>query len=378
MVGLIEREKKPKPPIVLGSPPKEGLARHQPASGLHRRTTHTVQNFSYPTRVSARYLASSAATSQEQGPSTWDQLGEICTFSSDSASRTGRVKTPGLRDPFFYTTERASYDQPVDQEDRVHPKTNISARLKRNSLGRHKASSSFDAARVLFQPPDNPERPLSSSGVPLIDKRLKHCSASIPITAIPPSFSLGKDAKDLSTSTGLREASGSHTMPTSRPFQMDKMWSRNGSSQGFQGENVESHDFAENRSLSTRSSVSVSTRNQEGKSGWFTQLKKWMSVSEPSTQALKNYKHQTYKKAGVALDDPQANAKLHLPVGTLPPEAVRPGGRGPDPEEIALHRAAQRRKARESLCLTSTSQGSRSSASHYSSSSSVGGTKDGV
>ncbi|KAI0022197.1 hypothetical protein F4780DRAFT_206853 [Xylariomycetidae sp. FL0641] len=116
----------------------------------------------------------------------------------------------------------------------------------------------------------------------------------------------------------------------------------------------------------------ASRKGKSGKARWFSQLKDWVSVSEPSSQALKHYKEDTYRRAGVAMDDPRANAKLHLPVGTLPPEAIKPAGPGPDPEEIAIRKAEQRRKVRESFGgSTSVSRGSRSSASHYSSSSSV-------
>jgi hypothetical protein len=100
-------------------------------------------------------------------------------------------------------------------------------------------------------------------------------------------------------------------------------------------------------------------------------LKEWVSVSEPSTRALKDYKKDTYKKAGIALNDPLAKAKLHLPVAALPLDAIKPGGRGPDPEELVLLRNMQRKKAHESLPAAGTLQASRSSASHRSSSSSV-------
>lgn len=89
-------------------------------------------------------------------------------------------------------------------------------------------------------------------------------------------------------------------------------------------------------------------------------IKDWMSTSEPSTQALKQHKLDTYRKAGVALDDPQANAKLHIPLCRIPEEAIKPCGRGVEPEEAIVRRMAEKRKARNS-CSGSRSSGSYSS-----------------
>lgn len=86
-------------------------------------------------------------------------------------------------------------------------------------------------------------------------------------------------------------------------------------------------------------------RGKEGKGKWFSQLKGWVSMSEPSTQALKKHRKITFKNAGVALDDPQANAKLHAPIGEIPAEAIRPT-RGPNPEEVVKRRAEERRRGK--------------------------------
>lgn len=118
---------------------------------------------------------------------------------------------------------------------------------------------------------------------------------------------------------------------------------------------------SEDRRWNSRASESNKTKGKEGRHKWFSQLKEWISVSEPSTQALRNYKKDTYTKAGIALGDPLASAKLHLPAASLPPDAIKPGGRGLEPEEVVIKKALQRKKA-----LT---QGSQSTTSHYSSTS---------
>lgn len=109
------------------------------------------------------------------------------------------------------------------------------------------------------------------------------------------------------------------------------------------------------------------SKSKEAKGRWLSQLKDWVSTSEPSSQALKQHKKDTFKKAGVALDDPQATAKLHAPIGELPEEAIKPAGRGPDPEKVLLRKAEQRRKARGSY--SGVSSGSRTSHSFSSGSS---------
>ena len=113
-------------------------------------------------------------------------------------------------------------------------------------------------------------------------------------------------------------------------------------------------------------------RKAKGNRGrWLSQIKGWVSMSEPSAQAFKQHKKEAYKRAGVALDDPRANAKLHIPTTTLPPSAIRPSGPGPEPEDIVRRKAENKRKLQPAVDATrGMSQGSRSSASQHSSSSS--------
>ncbi|KAI1356500.1 hypothetical protein F5Y01DRAFT_309909 [Xylaria sp. FL0043] len=410
MVGLVERFRKPKLPVALGSPPRDGVVHQQVLSRPPIVTPPVLRNFSYPTNVTNNSPLPSTPVLVQEPPSTWDQLGEICNFSSSITPRIRQDRTAGLEDPFFYTTDRTPYKRLVDPDDRIDkidkntdarqstdskniekggPKDkgthisnsqsvgdhifsqkycDITTRLKRSSLGHHKTSSSFDASRFLTQRPSSLERPMSSLGVPLIDTRRTHsASTTTNFRASPPLFarevieeySTNPDKVTLVSYT----LSGSYTMGT------DARNSRS-SSQDVQHVASDSQRLSEERQYGSRASESQKRKGKEGKSRWFSQLKEWVSVSEPSTQALKNYKKDTYNKAGIALDDPLANAKLHLPVAPLPPDAIKPGGRGPEPEEIIFQKAMQRRQARGLLPLMGTSQGSRSSASHRSSPSS--------
>ncbi|KXJ95782.1 hypothetical protein Micbo1qcDRAFT_157848, partial [Microdochium bolleyi] len=62
-----------------------------------------------------------------------------------------------------------------------------------------------------------------------------------------------------------------------------------------------------------QTSRSTKRGSKEGKSGWLSQIKEWTSVAEPSSQAFKNHKAETFSRAGIAQDDPRARAKLNLP-----------------------------------------------------------------
>lgn len=63
--------------------------------------------------------------------------------------------------------------------------------------------------------------------------------------------------------------------------------------------------------MSRRNTQSPGTsKGKEGIGHWLLQLKSWFVMSEPSNQALKQYKKETYRNAGVSVDDPRASAKL--------------------------------------------------------------------
>lgn len=75
-----------------------------------------------------------------------------------------------------------------------------------------------------------------------------------------------------------------------------------------------------------------SDSNARNKKKWLGQVKNWLSVSEPSAQAMKAQKRDTYKKHGIDPKDPDAAVKMHLPLGTLPRDAITSTS-GPTPEE---------------------------------------------
>jgi hypothetical protein len=148
----------------------------------------------------------------------------------------------------------------------------------------------------------------------------------------------------------------------------------NENSSGYWKMAVSSHRSS-SQSTHRRSEISAEVgacKSKDTKGKWFSQIKDWVLTSEPSTQALKNYKKDAFKRAGIRPDDPQAPAKLHIPTTTLPPEAIKPAGPGPYPEEVMQRRAEQKRRLRQSLGpALSSSGGSRMSASRQSSLSSL-------
>ncbi|KAI3334821.1 hypothetical protein F4824DRAFT_511574 [Ustulina deusta] len=405
MVGFVERFRKPKLPIVLGSPQRDDVVHQQVVYRPQNITLPVLRNFSYPTNITNNKPPHSTPAVWEEPPSTWDQLGEICNFSPSITSRTREDRTAGLEDPFFYTTDRSPYKKlaelgeklntnsdakksidsknvekggPKDKDTKTpknqligdhifSQKCSITARLKRSSLGHHKTSSSFDASRLLTRRSGSLERPMSSSGVPLIDTRLTHSTSTTTEPSVSPLF-FAEDTIEGFLADSEKATLISYTLSDSYAVDMGSLDSK-GSSQG--PHNVAHDSEGLSRQCSSRASEPHKRKGKGGRSRWFSHLKEWVSVSEPSTQALENYKKDTYNKAGIALDDPLANAKLHLPVASLPPDAIKPGGRGPEPEEIFIQRAMQRKKARELLLLTGASQGSRSSGSDCSSPSNV-------
>ncbi|KAK1730684.1 uncharacterized protein BDZ83DRAFT_747012 [Colletotrichum acutatum] len=96
----------------------------------------------------------------------------------------------------------------------------------------------------------------------------------------------------------------------------------------------------------TKKRRSEKTKPKDSKNHWVSQLKDWFSTGEPSSQDWKQLKKQEYHKHGIAMNDPEASAKLHAPIGAIPEEAIRPSS-GPDPETIAKKKFANRKQVRQ-------------------------------
>ncbi|KAI1810785.1 hypothetical protein GGS20DRAFT_579617 [Poronia punctata] len=375
MLGFVEQFRRPKMPIVRGSPQKDGSLHDRETPRSPTTTLPVRRNFSYPTNIAnnAHPLSLTA-----RAPSAWDQLGQMCTFSPEIAVRARRARIAGLEDPFFYTTDTTPYTKVEECDESLgddpeggtqptglllpprHPgnaecnvprdkvpqhkrgrsigghiflqKPKVAARLKRNSLGCHRISVSFDATRFLSRRSNSIERPISSSGVPLIDTRLTHTNNPIVEAGVSLPPGLSGAAEDFSI--GLGET----TVASRTDYRL-------------QGPGPEPRNIRDSLqrlqagvSKSNKSPLAATSepdrRKGKGRKGcWFSQFKAWVSVSEPSSQASKDYR-------ATALASPQTGTKLHqaFTSSTLPPEIGEASGGGPDCKQNAL-----RTKWRETL-----------------------------
>lgn len=140
-------------------------------------------------------------------------------------------------------------------------------------------------------------------------------------------------------------------------------------------------------------------KEKSGIARLLSQFKSWVAVSEPSGQAFEQHRKEMFKSNGVSRHDPEASMKLQyvisatsgffsgwlwplpdtmlalpaanilhsVPATTIPKEAIKPAGPGPDPEELA---AARRRNRTRQTCANSSA--SRSTQSYSTTSSRPG------
>ncbi|KFA70921.1 hypothetical protein S40288_10180 [Stachybotrys chartarum IBT 40288] len=80
---------------------------------------------------------------------------------------------------------------------------------------------------------------------------------------------------------------------------------------------------------------------------WFSHVKQWLVVSEPSAQAMKAQKTSLLKQHGIHPKDPQAAAKMHIPAQQLPANVITSTS-GPRPEKALEKQKAEGVKKRES------------------------------
>lgn len=394
--------KKPEYPIIFDPLGRDEVSSSQNPTALPLASPPTLRNFSYPTRV-----AISLNSASPRGPLTslWELPKEIPNAYPESFTKAAHIseescvhrtksrpryipgeghwqsnsdkthleeRTPGNRprrntflsgfQPFSASLEVGPRTQLKIRKshslgDRVFPHVpSVTARFRRNSVGKHQTTSSLDASAFAGPGSDSSMRPASSSGI----LAMNQLPMSVSSTAGSPAQSLAPrnfgdyDMKSVqeSASICLEIHTGDQMSSPRSPHSQQPSVSSSGRKRGD-------------------STTEDDRRKGKGnKVRWLSQLKGWVSMSEPSAQAFKQHKKETYKRAGVALDDPRANAKLHISATTLPPSAIRPSGPGPEPEEIARRKAENKRQLQHTGEARGMSQGSRSSASQHSSSSS--------
>ena len=89
----------------------------------------------------------------------------------------------------------------------------------------------------------------------------------------------------------------------------------------------------EEKELSGSPNGKTKRSRHNDKDKWYSNVKRWLAVSEPSAQAMKAHKKSTYKEYGIDLKDERAAAKLHFPIGEVPLGATTSSS-GPRPEKV--------------------------------------------
>ncbi|KAI1804023.1 hypothetical protein F4811DRAFT_562038 [Daldinia bambusicola] len=402
MVGPPGRLRRPRLPTAMGSPHGDDNTPIETPTTSHRFSPPVLRNFSYPLNAGITSQPLSFPSPPKTGQTAWNQLEELYKFSSDSIFRTHETKTPVFKDSFSLRSETESYSQLDEKDgnedeelshpsllynsaeegelkdktlkltrgrlsgDRIFPlTTTITSRMKPSSSGQHKTTASLDTSRLIALSSSDVDRPASSSGVSHIDATVNLPSITARYAPLPLIGSQegklvrSEEGTSVSQITGaMQSLEMSHTYRKNPPHENNGM-----------GRNM--IENGENDKASHPSTESIKHKKKDGKRRWISQLKNWVTASEPSAQALKQYKKETYDKAHISLDDPQANAKLHLPIGTLPQNAVKPAGSGPDPEDIFFKRTERRKRIRYPGTGSSETQGSKSSSGLYSTSSNI-------
>ncbi|KPM39475.1 hypothetical protein AK830_g7081 [Neonectria ditissima] len=288
-----------------------------------------VPNFSYPTS-----LGKPQATATASALLLLEDVTATTGFSNNEASSLGNkdLKVPYAEQGLFAGTAAQVSVPELSRLKHRHladiPSTQ--SRSKRISLVRHHPGQSLDIRTLVSQPPFDTWKKTPDSH-----------QADIYDTKRPSTSHLGAFPKMLvtgGTQTDTFVDSGSSAM-TSNHSHSD-------------------YDLSVNDNERNRHSMSGSKGGKAEKPRWFNQVKGWLSVSEPSAQAMKDQKKMAFKKHGIDPKDPRAAAKMHLPIGKLPEGAIT-STRGPSPEK-ALKRA-QNQKKRQSY--STFSQGSNSMSS---------------
>ncbi|KAK7459269.1 hypothetical protein Landi51_00861 [Colletotrichum acutatum] len=308
---------------------------HLPPTSFGEAQTSTLSSGIEP----PFYWASSyrSIRKEEEGASTDSQsyisdTGPEATKKTTESEGLPRVERSSPQNPgrrsltgsqFTHPSARAVFGSP--------PKK---ASQKRAFVLGHKFAKSVDLAFTHLRPP-SPPRPASSSGIATVDTR-----------TAPHKIGLAIDEEDNHPGTlldlsddemGLRRRISEMDLRMSPPKRM------------FSDHSQTSEYSASTASVSrspTKKRRSEKTKPKDSKNHWVSQLKDWFSTGEPSSQDWKQLKKQEYHKHGIAMNDPEASAKLHAPIGAIPEEAIRPSS-GPDPETIAKKKFANRKQVRQ-------------------------------
>ncbi|KAI0176265.1 hypothetical protein GGR52DRAFT_540203 [Hypoxylon sp. FL1284] len=186
-------------------------------------------------------------------------------------------------------------------------------------MGQHKANASFGTSRFLGMPSSSLDRPSSSSGVPLVDTRFNSSSQM----GIGPSSLPQETTRDFSADA--EDSLISQATSATSPLEMDYVHYSKASYIYHHG--------------SGSVSESLKSKGGETRPRWLSQLKGWVSASEPPAHAPKQFKGPI--KPSTSTGHPKARDALYSPGWGLPLEAATSTGPRPFQEDSAMNEAYQ-------------------------------------
>ncbi|KAH6636654.1 hypothetical protein F5144DRAFT_188754 [Chaetomium tenue] len=126
---------------------------------------------------------------------------------------------------------------------------------------------------------------------------------------------------------------------------------------------TDSHETTAPAALQQAAKPPPTNKRESWLSSKAQKLASWLATTEPSAQALRQYRKEAFKKAGISPHDTEPpHARLQAPIGDIPADAIRPAS-GPTPEAMARRKAADRRKKRYSGQLGGVFEGGQTSSS---------------
>ncbi|KAK8089485.1 hypothetical protein PG997_004446 [Apiospora hydei] len=254
--------------------PKSG---QHPNARLHKHSGElATQRHLGEADVSKPTLKQKGDTRKKQRRSTLLSLSSSYTRSTTSI---GDILEPkGTREPSCKPNTPNKASKAFSFGDYTLP--HRTPRFKRTSLIHHKTASSFDASQLVRAYMTSPQRPVSSSQGCVPSTR-----ATEPALEAFPAYHWEHIGGNSTPRSQLTEH---HPAP--------KLSEMNPSDSKVASEDHRSSNGGRKRGNST--SEVDKRKGKEGKGRWLSQLKEWVSVSEPSTQALKQHKRTPTSELG--------------------------------------------------------------------------------
>lgn len=237
-------------------------------------------------------------------------------------------------------------NKPVQAPQRSFCVAQSPLKLDRLPLG-HKHSLSTDAKCSLSTPGDE-HRPASSCGLRDVRSPLESW------------VEMQNTTLRSRASQGFLTTPGKPSMTESRASSRPATGREDRYSQSTCAPSLSSHDRPRSEDdVASSEGKSEKDKRRLGASRWFRHVKDWVSISEPSTQAMKEERTKMQKRRGLDTKVPNVDTSFHYPGGQIPPGVIT-STTGPRPEK-ALQSINRDRELRKSYLPTSPTSHSLSS-----------------